>query len=371
MSETKDNDEISITDIVEALENNLTDTDTNTNTNPNPPEPVPPPSNQNPNSSPLPNQPPSKLQENVKKPKKRKAKEKDQDQQQEPAKTDEKPKKKKKVKDKPQPQAQPDQQPQNDQTQTHSKAPTNQDNKPPKRKKNAEPSETKTKIKTQHIPTQNTNVHPSSSSSDPKDIVFNYMLTQNRPYSVINIFDNLHGQVKKAQLIKVLDALTDEKKLICKEYNTKIYLANQNNFPPINADALASVDASIEMYKKENAKLKEMLNDKQAELKSIVATYTDSELNCAIEKKRKELETLKCKVDKINNNVIEPVPEEKMAEKEKEVNNMKVKYKKIKRICSDIIDKFAEGMDIKRNKFMEDAGIEDDKDIIKKYNIII
>ena len=371
MSETKDNDEISITDIVEALENNLTDTDTNTNTNPNPPEPIPPPSNQNPNSSPLPNQPPSKLQENVKKPKKRKAKEKDQDQQQEPAKTDEKPKKKKKVKDKPQPQAQPDQQPQNDQTQTHSKAPTNQDNKPPKRKKNAEPSETKTKIKTQHIPTQNTNVHPSSSSSDPKDIVFNYMLTQNRPYSVINIFDNLHGQVKKAQLIKVLDALTDEKKLICKEYNTKIYLANQNNFPPINADALASVDASIEMYKKENAKLKEMLNDKQAELKSIVATYTDSELNCAIEKKRKELETLKCKVDKINNNVIEPVPEEKMAEKEKEVNNMKVKYKKIKRICSDIIDKFAEGMDIKRNKFMEDAGIEDDKDIIKKYNIII
>lgn len=367
MSETKDNDEISISDIVEALENNFTDTDTNTTTNPNPPESIPPPSNQNPNSSSLPNQPPSKLQENVKKPKKRKAKEKDQDQ--EPAKTDEKQKKKKKAKDKPQPQ--PDQQPQNDQTQTHPKAPTNQENKPPKRKKNAEPSETKTK--TQHIPTQNTNVHPSSSSSssDPKDIVFNYMLTQNRPYSVINIFDNLHGQVKKAQLIKVLDTLTDEKKLICKEYNTKIYLANQNNFPPINADALASVDASIEMYKKENTKLKEMLNDKQAELKSIVATYTDSELNCVIEKKRKELETLKCKVDKINNNVIEPVPEEKMVEKEKEVNNMKVKYKKIKRICSDIIDKFAEGMDIKRNKFMEDAGIEDDKDIIKKYNIII
>ena len=292
-----------------------------------------------------------------------KEKEKEQDvSPQDSTKVEEKQKKKKKAKDKPQ-------EPQEDQTQTaHPKATANNQDKP-KRRKNAEPSETKTK--TQHAPTQGITAHGSSSSEQPKDIVFNYMLTQNRPYSVINIFDNLHGQVKKAQLMKVLDALTDEKKLICKEYNTKIYLANQSNFPPINADALALVDTSIEMHKKENAKLKEMLNDKQAELKSIATTYTDQELNCVIEKKRQELEGLRCKVDKIKNNVIEPIPEEKMAEKEKEVNNMKIKYKKIKRICSDIIDKFAEGMDVKRNKFMEDAGIEDDKDIIERYKLII
>jgi transcriptional regulator CtsR len=54
-----------------------------------------------------------------------------------------------------------------------------------------------------------------------------YMIKQNRPYSLQNVLDNMHGRVKKGPCQKILDDLTDEKVLTCKEYGkAKIYLAN-------------------------------------------------------------------------------------------------------------------------------------------------
>jgi len=53
------------------------------------------------------------------------------------------------------------------------------------------------------------------------------MEKQNRPYSVQNVIDNLHGRIKKVQAQKILDELSDDKILVCKEYGkAKIYLIN-------------------------------------------------------------------------------------------------------------------------------------------------
>ena len=354
MNETKESscNEISIDDIVAALEGDITDDNNNNNNN-----------NEQHNEI--------KTEKSVtkgkepKKGRKRRVKDKDKEESTSvtPDKTEEKQKKKRKAKDKDKDKPEQTEQIQNNNSKEH-------DNKPKKRKKNSDTNDTKNK--TQLTSTSSTvNYNTLSTSNDPKDIVLNYMLTQNRPYSVINIFDNLHGQVKKAQLIKILESLTEDKKLICKEYNTKIYLANQDNFPPINAAHLSSLDLSIDNIKKENAHLKEMLNSKHSELKAITSEYTDAELDIVIEQNKKKVEMLRKKVEKINNNTIEPVPEEKMKEKEKELEKMKVKYKKIKRICLDIIDRFAEGINMKRSKFIEETGIEDDKEIIEKEKLVI
>jgi 26S proteasome regulatory subunit (ATPase 3-interacting protein) len=368
MNEAKETscNEISIDDIVAALEGDITD-DNNNNNN----------SNIN-NNNEQHNENEIKAEKSVtkgkepKKGRKRRVKDKDKDKDKDkeestsvtPDKTEEKQKKKRKAKDKDKDKPEQPEQIQNNNSKEH-------DNKPKKRKKNSDTHDTKNKTQlTSTSSTVNYN-NALSTSNDPKDIVLNYMLTQNRPYSVINIFDNLHGQVKKAQLIKILESLTEDKKLICKEYNTKIYLANQDNFPPINAAHLSSLDLSIDNIKKENAHLKEILNSKHSELKAITSEYTDAELDIVIEQNKKKVEMLRKKVEKINNNTIEPVPEEKMKEKEKELEKMKVKYKKIKRICLDVIDRFVEGMDMKRSKFIEESGIEDDKEIIEKEKLVI
>jgi hypothetical protein len=42
------------------------------------------------------------------------------------------------------------------------------------------------------------------------------MEKQNRPYNLLNIFDNLHGKIKKPLLETILNELTEEQKLTAK-----------------------------------------------------------------------------------------------------------------------------------------------------------
>ena len=60
------------------------------------------------------------------------------------------------------------------------------------------------------------------------------MQKQNRPYSAINVFDNLRGAVKKAQVQRLLDELAEDGVLVMKEYGkARIYLYNQNQLPEV------------------------------------------------------------------------------------------------------------------------------------------
>ena len=64
-----------------------------------------------------------------------------------------------------------------------------------------------------------------------KEEIYNYLYKQNRPYSLLNIFENLHKAIKKPALEKVLTELVDEDKLALKEFGkSMVYILNQNNF---------------------------------------------------------------------------------------------------------------------------------------------
>lgn len=51
---------------------------------------------------------------------------------------------------------------------------------------------------------------PTLVGGKAKETVSQYMLKANRPYSVINVFDNLHRSIAKPVLTKILDDLTQE-----------------------------------------------------------------------------------------------------------------------------------------------------------------
>ena len=56
------------------------------------------------------------------------------------------------------------------------------------------------------------------------------MQKQNRPYNLLNVFDNLHGTIKKSVLEVALNELAEEQSLTCKEFGkNKVYFLNQNN----------------------------------------------------------------------------------------------------------------------------------------------
>lgn len=209
------------------------------------------------------------------------------------------------------------------------------------------------------------------SNKDEKQTVFEYMKQQNRPYSLINVFDNLHSSIKKPQLQKILDALVDEKLLIMKEYNTKIYLANQNLFETVTEERMKELEKEENDTKEIIAELKDELQSKQNELKTIMTTFTDEELNSRIIQKEKGIKETTIMAEQIKSNAIEPIPTEKMNEAEKKYEANKIKYKKIKAICLDILDQLGEGLEMNREKLMEEIGIENDDELIKTYKLQI
>ena len=67
-----------------------------------------------------------------------------------------------------------------------------------------------------------------ATEASAKKLIQQYMTLQNRPYSAIQVFDNLHGRVPKSTVQKVLDSLTSTNVLNIKEYGkAKIYYVDQ------------------------------------------------------------------------------------------------------------------------------------------------
>ena len=205
---------------------------------------------------------------------------------------------------------------------------------------------------------------------DPKQYVYDYMKAQNRPYSLVNIFENLHGAVKKSQLAKILDALVDEGSLIMKEYNSKIYLFNQDKLEIKVSDAdIEEIQKEIDIKREENKQLKEEIASKNNELKILTLTLTDDELKAKIKEMKKELAKMKIKVDDIKDNKIDPIPPEKMNEaKENFEKELKV-FKKTKKICTEIINDISDGLELKLKDTYEKIGIENDDELMKQLNI--
>ena len=210
----------------------------------------------------------------------------------------------------------------------------------------------------------------STKIDDPKQYVYDYMKAQNRPYSLINIFDNLHGAIKKSQLGKILDALVDEGSLIVKEYNSKIYLFNQDKLETKVTDAdIDEIQKEIDEKREVNKQLKEEIASKNNELKILTLTLTDDELKAKIKEMKKELAKMKIKVDDIKDNKIDPIPPEKMKDAKENFEKELKTFKKTKKICTEIISDISDGLELKLKDTYEKIGIENDDELIKQLNI--
>ena len=101
----------------------------------------------------------------------------------------------------------------------------------------------------------------------------------------MNIFDNLHGKIKKPQCQRALDALTDAGEIQMKEYGkSKIYLLNQKNIPEIDEKQMDALNKKLgevkAKYNSENEEYKEMTTL----LKELQIQPTNEELDKEIEK---------------------------------------------------------------------------------------
>lgn len=196
-----------------------------------------------------------------------------------------------------------------------------------------------------------------------------YMIEQNRPYSLLNICDNLRGSIKKKALEGYLNSLVEREYLISKQYNSVVYLINQNLFPKIEDKEIEKLDEAIKQNEEEIKQKNEKLNILNGEYKSIKTRYTDSELDNLLQyymnEKKEKIEIVQsykeaCKVI---------IPEEKVKSLEKSYIENKKKYKLIYKTVKDIVDTFSEGLEISRKEFYENYGLEGENELSNQLSL--
>jgi len=113
--------------------------------------------------------------------------------------------------------------------------------------------------------------------------VMSYFQKMNRPYNALILSDNLQGTIGKTTLNKILQTLTDDGKLTCKEFGKqKLYWRNQELLQVEDKEELSILDKKLENLEEELEKLNEECSKLSSELKTIITLPTNSETEIRI-----------------------------------------------------------------------------------------
>lgn len=190
------------------------------------------------------------------------------------------------------------------------------------------------------------------------DQILEYLKSTNRPYSLINIFDNLKGKIKKPVIQKSLDDLA-EKQLIDKKDFKKaaVYYYNQRSIPvdqQIIADAKRGLDEVKEKHSESAALNKEL----KSTLNTIEKEETTDNVRAIVEKLRKDVPALKHKLSVFKDKNAELVPEHVIDDKIKAVETLETLCRKRRKIFKTMFDTIQEQSGMKIDELYEELGIE-------------
>ncbi|KAF1326949.1 Pairing protein 2 family protein, partial [Globisporangium splendens] len=186
----------------------------------------------------------------------------------------------------------------------------------------------------------------------------------NRPYSLLNVFENLHRAVAKPALTKILDDLCGKEELASKTYGkTKIYYMNQNKLPLPSSEERAQVEQQIKSVEAECVALEQELKASEATLSSINSQISDADLTTtlqALEEERAALETKFASLRKPGQKPISPGRKDALKRK---FTTYRTAWVQRKRIVIDAVNQIADGMEKKPAAVNELCGIETDADV--------
>ncbi|KAL7641478.1 UNVERIFIED_CONTAM: hypothetical protein RMT77_007349 [Armadillidium vulgare] len=192
--------------------------------------------------------------------------------------------------------------------------------------------------------------------------VLNYMKQQNRPYSVNDIFLNLHKEIGKTAVQKALDSLVENGSLKEKVYGKqKVYVITQDNFPPLEDGKLKELDAKInELTEDLKIKTKEA-SDLESKKKNIGSSLTTEEAEANIKQIENEIALIKESLSKIqcNGDVVTQQEKERIEfDREKKLKE----WKRRKRLAMDILNAILESYPKSKKELFDQIGIETDEE---------
>ncbi|KAK8813227.1 hypothetical protein WA158_002819 [Blastocystis sp. Blastoise] len=193
-------------------------------------------------------------------------------------------------------------------------------------------------------------------------VILNYINEQNKPFSSTIVYENLHRTVKKAHAVRVLAQLAQDGKIIEKEYGkTKIYYADQNQFPSVSEEELVSMEEKIATLKEQEKDLLSKSNIYKNELKSLQTSLPDSELKAAIEKYKTENEAMETKLNILRNSGA--IDKTELDSLQTNVNKYTKIWKQRRHMCMEGIKTLADGLEKKDQEVIDEIGLETEEEL--------
>ncbi|XP_066590340.1 homologous-pairing protein 2 homolog isoform X2 [Prorops nasuta] len=187
--------------------------------------------------------------------------------------------------------------------------------------------------------------------------VYQFMKTQNRPYSVGDIVSNLKNQFGKSAVQKACDQLVNKEKLFEKAYGKqKIYCIVQDS--KYDPDELMRIDKELQAHANEvESKCQEMekkIKSQEALLSSLKSTMTLEE---AQQEKARLEESVNALTHKLDDLMASAGTEDLTKLKRKAqsaLNEYSSEYNKRRRLCTEIIECILENFPGTKNELFED-----------------
>ncbi|XP_064104604.1 LOW QUALITY PROTEIN: homologous-pairing protein 2 homolog [Macrobrachium nipponense] len=204
----------------------------------------------------------------------------------------------------------------------------------------------------------------SKKDNEAMERIRSYMEQQNRPYSVNDIFMNLHKDIGKTAVQKALDQLVSGGMLREKSYGKqKVYVYEQSHFPSFDENKLKELDNEIAKLN-ESVKEKEKLStEAEAKLRGLNSSLTTEEAMKRIAELEEEISTLQNKLTNLNQQPRTLVSKEEKEKIEGESDNMNKMWRKRKRMAMDILDAILEGYPKPKKVLFEEIGVETDEEV--------
>lgn len=212
---------------------------------------------------------------------------------------------------------------------------------------------------------------PVASESAARKLILQYMMLQNRPYSAIQVFENLHQRISKPVVERTLNALCEDGGDLCvKEYGkAKIYFPDQRKL--VTSFSYGDVDRlniEIEVEERAVAELDESIRRLRGELGKLESEPSDADMQRVLEEIRDRIASKSARVNTVSTVIIDEGEKQLLIE---EHNFYRSAWRSKKEKCINVVDMLAEGMEKSRNAVNALVGIETDEDASVQMPAII
>lgn len=202
-----------------------------------------------------------------------------------------------------------------------------------------------------------------SKKRDPEVGILQYLNQQNRPYSAVDIFNNLHKEFGKTAVVKSLESLTEKNKIIEKTYGKqKVYSPLQDQYGDYNETEIKALDLKLSSLQEEVNILQQESKKYDVEINKYSSQISTKDMVRKVKELKNNNEILQQRISKLRSGTTLMTKEDRLKLYNKK-DKMLGQWKKRKRMTSDVLNAILEGYPKSKKQLLEEVGVETDDDV--------